>query len=263
MKIWIRYLTGDGTRKMLLFTDGEPLPESPHLFFLLSIRICESAQITFNGARYRDSIFKMTSLELSMPHVRLGTKAHLTPRFLTLIAPGFRLKVKTGQSIRELFCGQLGISDDYFENRIQTIFLDGKAVDNTDAAWVEDGSRLALSAAMPGLVGATFRKGGRYASFRGTISYSKSKESIAGGDGEITLKFFNMIARELGPAFLQKGVIVEGHSFRNFLLSNSEELKTACISIHLNDEKTDLAGLLEMNWENEQVFLQVTSEKSC
>jgi hypothetical protein len=41
-----------------------------------------------------------------------------------------------------------------------------------------------------------------------------------------------------------------------------EDLKAACISIHLNDEKTDVAGLLEMNWENQQVFLQVTSEET-
>ena len=204
----------------------------------------------------------MAALELNMSHVCIDTKAHLTPRFLALIAPGFRLKVKTGQSIRELLCGQLGISDDYFENRIQTIFLDGKAVDNTDSAWVENGSRLALSAAMPGLVGATFRKGGRYASFRGVISYSKSKKSVAEGEGEITLKFFNMIARELGPVFLQKGVVIEGQSFQEFVLRNSEDLKAARISIQLNGEKTDLAGLLKMKWENQPVFLQVTSEKS-
>jgi hypothetical protein len=203
----------------------------------------------------------MASLDLTMQHVRLDVKAYLIPRFLNIIERGFNLKVKTGQSIRELFCGQFGISDDYFDNRIQTIFLDGKAVDSTDNAWVENGSRLALSAAMPGLVGATFRKGGRYASFRGTISYSKSKKSVARGEGEITLKFFNMIAKELGPAFLQKGIIVEGKRFKDFAQRNAEDLKAGCNSIHLNDEKADVARLLKMNWENEQVFLQVTSEK--
>jgi hypothetical protein len=203
----------------------------------------------------------MESSNSNFQQVCLKVEADLISGFIKLIERGFRLKVKTGQSIRELFCSQFGISDDYFDNRIQTIFLDGKAVDNTDTAWVENGSRLALSAAMPGLVGATFRKGGRYASFRGTISYSKSKKSIAEGEGEITLKLFNMIARELGPVFLQKGVIIESRPFREFLLSRSENLKAAGISIHLNDEKTDLAGLLKMNWENEQVFLQVKSDK--
>ena len=203
----------------------------------------------------------MASLDLTMQHVRLGVKAYLIPRFLNIIERGFNLKVKTGKSIRELFCGQFGISDDYFDNRIQTIFLDGKAVDSTDNAWVENGSRLALSAAMPGLVGAPFRKGGRYASFRGTISYSQSKKSGARGEGEITLKFFNMIAKELGPAFLQKGIIVEGKRFKDFAQRNAEDLKAGCNSIHLNDEKADVARLLKMNWENTEIFLQVTSEK--
>lgn len=175
---------------------------------------------------------------------------------------GFRLKVKTGQSIKEIFCEQLDISDDYFENRIQTIFLDGKAVDSADTAWVENGSRLALSAAMPGLVGATFRKGGRCATFRGTISYSTSKKSITKGEGEITLKLFNMIAKELGPPLLQKGIIIEGKRFQDFALQNREDLKAGCHSIHLNDKKADMAKLLKMNWEDTEIFLQVMPEQN-
>ena len=190
--------------------------------------------------------------------VCLEIEADQLSGFIKLIERGFRLKVQTGQSIRNLFCGQFGISGDYFDNRIQTIFLDGKAVDSPDAAWVENGSRLALSAAMPGLVGATFRKGGRYASFRGTISYSRSKKSKSGGEGEITLKLFNMIAKELGPVFLQKGIIIEGKRLQDFVLRNSQDLKNNCNSINLNDEKIDVAGLLKMDWKNTEVFLQVT-----
>lgn len=183
-------------------------------------------------------------------------------RFLKLTERGFGLKIRAGLSIRELLCGQLGIADDYFDNRIQTIFLDGRPVDDVDTAWVEDGSRLALSAAMPGLVGATFRKGGQYASLRGTISYSKEKKSIGkGGEGKITLKFFNMIAKELGPVFLEKGIIIGGETFRNFVTRNETDLKAGSISVRLNDEKTAVTGLLNSNWENEQVFLRVRLEK--
>jgi len=93
-------------------------------------------------------------------------------------------------------------------------------------------------------------------------SYSKTEASIVKGEGEIILKLFNMVAKELGPTFLENGIMIEGHAFQNFVSRNSEDLKAACISIHLNDEKTDFAGLLEMNWENQQVFLQVTSEET-
>ncbi len=194
-------------------------------------------------------------------HINLVVKADQAAAFLKLIEFGFKMKIKTGASVRGLFCDQLDISEDYFDNRIQTIFLDGKPVDNENTTRVHNGARIALSAAMPGLVGATFRKGGHYASFRGTISHSETGNSSVKGNGEITLKFFNMIARELGPVFLQKGIIIEGKPFQDFTRRNLEDLKAACTSIHLNDTEIDVAGLKEMKWEDQEVFLQVMLEK--
>jgi hypothetical protein len=194
-------------------------------------------------------------------HLRICVDARLIPRFLKLLERGFKVKIVDSLSIRQLLCHDFGISKEYVDNRIQTIFLDGKPVDNVDTAWVENGSKLALSAAMPGLVGATFRKGGFYAPLRDTISYKKTENSVLKGAGEITLKLFNMVAKELGPELLAKGIRIEGNALQDFVLRNLADLKTACTSIHLNDEKADVAGLLKRNWENSQTFLQVTSEK--
>lgn len=204
----------------------------------------------------------METQNSELQYVRLEIEARLISSFLKLIEQGFKLKVKTGLTIRELLCGQFGVSGEYFDNRIQTIFLNGKAVDNVDAAGIEDNSRIALSAAMPGLVGATFRKGGRYAPLRGTISYSKEKKSIVRGEGKITLKLFNMIAKELGPVFLRKGVIIDGNAFQNFVSDNLKDLKAACSSIHLNNAKISVTRLKELKWADREVFLQVISEKS-
>ena len=203
----------------------------------------------------------MEAHNLKAQHLCLSVKANLISRFLKLLERGFRLKIEASLSIRELLCHHLGISEEYVDNRIQTIFLDGRPVDNVDTAWVENGSRLALSAAMPGLVGATFRKGGFYASLRNTISYTKTENSIFKGAGEIILKLFNMVAKELGPELLEKGIRIEGNAFQNFVLRNSEDLKTDCVSIHLNGEQVDIVNLLEMNWENTEIFLQVTSKE--
>ncbi len=194
-------------------------------------------------------------------HVCLSIEADLISRFLKLLERGFSLNIKASLSIRELLCDQLGISEKYVDRRIQTIFLDGKPVDNVDTAWVENGSRLALSAAMPGLVGATFRKGGFYASLRDTISYKKTENSITKGAGKIILKLFNMVAKELGPEFLEKGIRIEGNSFQNFVMRNEDDLKAACSWIHLNNALIDVAGLSKMNWESQEVFLQVKWEK--
>ena len=196
-------------------------------------------------------------------HLNLVVKASQIAVYLKLIESGFMLKIKAGMSIRELFCDQLGISDDYFDNRIQTLFLDGKPVDNVNTARVVDGARIALSAAMPGLVGAIFRKGGRYASFRDTISYSEAKSSSVKDEGEIMLKFFNIIAKELGPAFLQKGIIIEGERFQDFAMRNLDSLKASCTSIHLNDAKADADVDSYGHRALAEIFLQVTSEKSA
>ncbi len=47
----------------------------------------------------------------------------------------------------------MGLERGFIEERIQTIFLDASPVDDLASATVADGSSLALSAAMPGLVG--------------------------------------------------------------------------------------------------------------
>ena len=194
-------------------------------------------------------------------HLRLIVETTMISRFLQLAERGFRLKIEASLSIRELLCQHLGISEDYVDNRIQTIFLDGKPVDDVDTASVQNGSKLALSAAMPGLVGITFRKGGFYAALRETISYTKTENPITKGAGEIILKLFNMVAKELGPELLAKGIRIDGNAFQNFVLRNSADLKTACASIHLNDVEIDAARLKEMKWEDQEVFVQVRSEK--
>ena len=201
--------------------------------------------------------------QMAIAHLRICVDAVLVPRFLKLLERGFKVKIAASLSIRELLCDHFSISGEYVDNRIQTIFLDGMPVDNVDTAWIENGSKLALSAAMPGLVGATFRKGGFYAPLRETISYTKTENSISKGAGEIILKLFNMIAKELGPKLLAAGIRIEGNAFQNFVLRNSADLRTACTSIHLNDTEIDVARLKEMKWEDQEVFVQVTSEKSA
>jgi hypothetical protein len=109
-------------------------------------------------------------------------------------------------------------------------------------------------------VGSTFRKGGFFAGMRSQISHVTNPLAHQDRQIRVRLKLFNLIAKELGPAFLQKGVCLEGGQFHNFLQRRSEELEAAGLRFSLNEAKTDLAGILEMNWENKRVFLQVTVE---
>ncbi len=130
--------------------------------------------------------------------------------FLTLFEKGIVLSTKTGCSLRDFLCGQLGLSDNYLDQRVQTLFLDARPVDDVDTAVIKNGSTLALSAAMPGLLGATMRKGGRYATFRKDISQHTDECGICETSGQVTVKLFNLVAKEVGGRLLEAGVEVDG-----------------------------------------------------
>ena len=193
--------------------------------------------------------------------INIATTAELLPRFFRLLAQGFIVPTQAGCSIKDLLCEQLGIEKEYLDNRIQTLFLDGKPVDNVEKAYLQNDATLALSAAMPGLVGATFRKGGKYAAMRDTISYSVETAIKGRGEAQVKLKLFNMVLKELGPIFLENGVWICNEKFREFLSRNLEDLKAACSCIHLNDQKIDIVKLEGMDWKGSDVFLQVKTEK--
>lgn len=193
-------------------------------------------------------------------HIVITTE--LLPRFYKLLEQGFIVTTQAGCSIKNLLCKQLGIDEAYLDKRIQTLFLDGKPVDKVEKAYLHNDATLALSGAMPGLVGATLRKGGTFAAMRNTISYNDEASANANGEARVTLKLFNMVLKELGPVFLKSGIWIHSHNFSDFISHNLEDLKPACDSVDLNDQKMDVAALAEMNWDDTELFLKVTTEAS-
>ncbi|WP_028324806.1 hypothetical protein [Desulfatirhabdium butyrativorans] len=152
----------------------------------------------------------------------------LTSKDLSFLSPlwqlGVEMDVRTGTTIRDILCRQVGIDDAYLDERIQTLFLNGKAIDDPDKAMVADKSTIALSAAMPGLAGATLRKGGSYASFRKAITDAACAVAAdAHQQGTITLKLFNFIAQELAPILLRYGVKVEADALLAALKASRPE----------------------------------------
>lgn len=149
------------------------------------------------------------------PTLTLATE---TPEgLLHLLESGVRQEVSVGGTLAGLLCDQIGIPRDYLDGRIQTLFLNAKAVDNVDTARVEDGAVIALSAAMPGLVGATLRKGGAFSGLRAAISQKDIVTSDDQAGGTITLKLFNLVAREMGPDLLAQGVVFVGPRLADYL----------------------------------------------
>ena len=188
--------------------------------------------------------------------------SNLIPFFFQMLGQGFMVNAPANCSVRELICGQLGIPDDYLEQRIQTLFLNGNVVDDLNSCIINEGSTLALSGAMPGLAGATLRRGGFYASFRSQISYDETQARVDKGNHWIILKLFNMIVKELGPAFLDKGIWMEGEKLQEFLMRNSEELKMHGSLSELNGKEVDINDLHKVDWETYLILLKVQSKET-
>jgi hypothetical protein len=153
--------------------------------------------------------------------------------FFPILQQGFRVTARVGCSLRKLLCEQFALGNDYVAERITTIFLNGKATDDLDAI-VRDGSTIALSAAMPGLVGATMRRGGYYSAMRSGITHTDDRDSREDRIGTVRIKLFNLLLTELGPDFLERGMVVTAPDLTDFLGSRSERFWSGCTETFLN-----------------------------
>jgi len=182
--------------------------------------------------------------------------------FFQLLENGFFIKGKVGCSVKEFLCNRMFIKQDYLDKRIQTIFLNGKPVDDVNSAIVKDGSAISLSAAMPGLAGATMRKGGVLATMRSGISCVPAETGFDSYEGKVTIKFFNLISRELGPEFLNRGIIIDGKTFAGFIGANRKIIEAGLFSAETDGEKIGTEKLFNIKWEDKaELFLKVTGIK--
>jgi hypothetical protein len=131
-------------------------------------------------------------------------------------------------SLEELLTNQWGIEADYLAGRITTIFLNSRAIDNLRTAIVREGAVLALSGAMPGLVGATMRRGGYYAAMRGAMTHQASADATNPGIGTIRVKLFNLLLPELGPRFLQRGIMINQETAAHFFRERTDLFWSGC-----------------------------------
>jgi hypothetical protein len=176
------------------------------------------------------------------PHLVLELGNDQVSALFWFLQNGFAVTgVEVGCSVRAFITARLGMSPAFIRNCISTIFLDGKPVDDLDTAVIRDGSRLALSSALPGLVGATMRSGGVLASLRSSITY-KETGICTGGKGTIHVKLFNMVMEEAGPDLLRAGILVSGPDLETFLQKNAGLIET-CRNISFDNQAVDFRSL--------------------
>ncbi len=189
----------------------------------------------------------------------LAIENHLIRSMFSILQGGFMVRALVGRSIGEFLREQYGLSSEYIAKRISTIFLNGEPVDNIDTAILREGSTMALSGAMPGLVGAVMRSGSYYASFRDTITHRDSGEAAKEGEGIIRVKLFNIVMSELGAGFLRRGIYLNSTALRDFLSGQGDDFWQGCSEILLNQEtaEPDLLRKGEFLSEDDLVFVSV------
>ncbi len=163
--------------------------------------------------------------------------------FFPLLQEGVTVPARVGSTLADFLGEQLLLDTDYISSRISTIFMNNRPVDDIKTVLLHEGSVVALSGAMPGLVGATMRSGGYYAALRGGITYTDSDIDTAIRDGIIKLKVYNLLLPELTAPVLKRGVVFCPDDLLAFFRGQDQEFWNGCTDVLLNQSEIDPAEL--------------------
>ena len=177
---------------------------------------------------------------------------HNLSYFASLLQYGILLPLEKSTTILLLLLKLPGADLEYLQKEVQTIFIDGVAADDLEQK-LFPGQTLAISAAMPGLAGAIFRKGGLHS----TLRSSSVKDQIQpDATGYVNLKLFNSVATDLIVPLLKDGILLTGiHLFK--FISRREELFRGETELKLDGSEISLEELLERLEDLPQIFLKM------
>jgi len=190
-------------------------------------------------------------------HIQLAVAADRFPLFFGLLRSGFSVDLTVGCSLEHLLCDQLEIAPDYLRDRAQTVFLNSSPVDDLASASVPDEAVISLSAAMPGLNGAIMRRGGPLSEMRRSISHAPDQVCRQLSPGRITLKLFNLVAKELGPQFLTRGVIVSSQALGELFGQQPRSFWQRVHSAAIDGSPCEADQLALHEWPEQEILLKL------
>ena len=192
-------------------------------------------------------------------HIQLAVPSVSIPLFFGLLRSGFLVDLTVGCSLEHMLCDQLEIAPDYLRDRAQTVFLNSSPVDDLASASVPDAAVISLSAAMPGLNGAVMRRGGPLSGMRRSISHAPDQVCNQLSPGRITLKLFNLVAKELGPQFLARGIVVTSKALGELFKRQTPDFWQEVKSIAIDGSPCRVDQLILHDWPQQEVMFQVQS----
>jgi len=158
----------------------------------------------------------LDAVELSdIPRVSCQLTGDYLDKFATLLQSGVYLETVTGKPILDLLKTLPGFTESYIDEEVQTIFINGTAIDDVHAPLTEDQTVIAVSASMPGLSGAIFRKNSIH-------SHLRSVQQDVDADFKVDritvkVKLFNSIARDQARMLFTQGVNLQTKSLIDYL----------------------------------------------
>ena len=179
-------------------------------------------------------------------------------KYSSILQAGIILQCEAGQTVGTFLANLPGFDMDYIINKIQTVFLDGNAIDDMETQLNNSPSVLALSAAMPGLAGAIFRRNSLHASLR-TPDSKMSVTTLVESTIPVRLKLFNMIASDKGQGILEKGGVFSGSILIDFFQPRLQ-LRQSLLSIETLDGYIDTDVFLPFLQPTEEYKVTISSQ---
>ncbi len=191
------------------------------------------------------------TVTISLPHKRAVELA-------ALLQYGIFCPVAGPQSVLAFLSAQPGLSRAYIESRVETIFINGLPVDCLEDT-VAAGDTVALSAAMPGLAGAIFRRQSLHAGLRSVPTPGvQNAETVSPDEAEISecgyicLKLFNAVARDVVGLLLEKGVLLPARALAQYAGRTA-----AGLPCRWNDEAVSWEAFVRLLRRTPRIFLRL------
>ncbi len=195
------------------------------------------------------------------PEFRLTVTPESFTFFTSVLQYGVEIETPANITLGKFLEDCPGFSEDYLMEAVQTIFLNGTAIDDLKTPLTGPHPVVALSAAMPGLAGAIFRKNGIHSALR-TPTHAAASNHNTRGSLTVTLKLFNRIAREKGEHLLSAGAVMASSSLSAFL-SKRAELISQIKNVTIDNEPISPDDLPARLCVHEFVKLFVSPKMTC
>ncbi|MFH1216070.1 MAG: hypothetical protein V1706_06190 [Pseudomonadota bacterium] len=198
----------------------------------------------------------MAERAAQIPRLMILSQPHAIDRFTTLLQAGIIIGINYPLAVGDFLASLPGFTPLYIAERVETIFLNGLPVDDLTTKITGSNPVLAISAAMPGLAGAIFRKNSFHAALRTTAArgdddYLRNSKKIA-----VLLKLFNMVARERGGELLAKGCLLKTDTLRKFI-AYRPQLLAEMVDCRYNDRTINTKELQNYLGQSDTVFLRI------